>query len=256
MDITGTDPKRDWSYVAEGGASIVFSYVGPFHLLFNGKVLRLRKTSRLLSVQPPHSISGTDEEPDDPSIAFQNTVTSKLVPNTHLPDLQTVKASSQWLRRLADVAEPCRPVERAAKDGIDTSKARAVLATDLVGGQGWAVEIKVAIRDIQIHSFLSKHRQAEMGVSAVPHAPLALYAPIENTALQVLHAFASERQGFVGGRRLLPIGFVLWERCTRQKSFGETVGGVGRKPGQGEQFACIRRWQGCGPKRCEFQSMQ
>ena len=36
-----------------------------------------------------------------------------------------------------------RPAKRRAKDVIDVERTRAVLATDLTGSKGWAVEIKV-----------------------------------------------------------------------------------------------------------------
>ena len=155
MDTIGTDLKQDWSYIAEGGASIAFSYAGPFQPLVSGKVLCLHKSPHLPSVQSPHPHLGTDEEPDDPSVMFQNTVISKLVLNTHLPDVQTVKVSSQWLQHLIDVAEPCWPIEHIVKDGMDMSKSRAVLVTDLIGGQGWVIEIKVVVHDIQVHSLTS-----------------------------------------------------------------------------------------------------
>ncbi|KIJ44280.1 hypothetical protein M422DRAFT_30421 [Sphaerobolus stellatus SS14] len=139
-DVTETDPTKDWLYLSEGGATIVFSYSGLPHSEYTGKVLRLRKVPRHLSGRPVSD--NTQEEPDDPSIIFQERVTSTLIPSEYLPKLQAVKVSPQWLQKLEEVAVAQRPIERSSKDSIDTTRRKGVLATDLVGGQGWAVEIK------------------------------------------------------------------------------------------------------------------
>lgn len=145
VDVIATDAKNDWSYLAEGSASMVFSYVGPSHPTYNGRVLRLRKAPRQNSRQsPPYTPCDIiPAESDDPSIAFQERVMSKLIPKECLPRLQAGRVNFHWLTELASVAELRRPVERAVKDGIDLYGCKAVLATDLVGGSGWAVEIKV-----------------------------------------------------------------------------------------------------------------
>ncbi|KAF8584072.1 hypothetical protein K439DRAFT_1346870 [Ramaria rubella] len=144
MDVTGTDPLRDWSYLSEGGATIVFSYVG-LDSTYNGTVLRLRKLPRqnavLSHLTTLSNIDVQEEAKDDPSIAFQDVI-SNLIPRKHLPRLQTVKLSSPWLEALESVTDVHRPPERRANDGIDTFKRKGVLATDLVGGNGWTVEIK------------------------------------------------------------------------------------------------------------------
>jgi inositol-pentakisphosphate 2-kinase len=143
-DVTVTDPTRDWSYLSEGGSTIVFSYVGPSHPTYDGMVLRLRKLRRN-SPQHAHATPRSDslEEADDPSIAFQDIVTSYLIPKSHLPVLHTVRVSFHWLKELAGVTEVHRPVTRAAEDSIDINRRKAVLATDLIRRSGWAVEIKV-----------------------------------------------------------------------------------------------------------------
>lgn len=164
-DATSTKPS-DWSYVSEGGATIVFSYVGPQHPIFSRTVLRLRKT---IIIPPPRPIfkpldvaeewerkledereealgipsDDDDEEPDDPTIEFQDRVTSLLIPSNHLPRLEPAHVDQTWLQQLSDLTNEQRPKQRRAKDAIDVSKTKAVLATDLVGGKGWAVEIKV-----------------------------------------------------------------------------------------------------------------
>ncbi|RDX56425.1 inositol-pentakisphosphate 2-kinase [Lentinus brumalis] len=154
--IADTSP-HDWKYISEGGSTIVFSYSGPSHPHFDGTALRLRKgpvpahEEPEKYAQPPlaHTLDGGEdvaedelEEPDDPTIVFQHTVIERLVPKKHLPRLDAVHVERRWLQELAELTEPHRPLERRARDRIDTSKRKAVLATDLVGGQGWAVEIK------------------------------------------------------------------------------------------------------------------
>jgi inositol-pentakisphosphate 2-kinase len=135
-DVDTTTPT-DWRYINEGGATIVFAYAGPPHPTLTGKVLRLRKTS---SRQPG---APSPDEPDDPSIAFQYNVTSRLIPSANLPALDPVHVQSSWLESLAHAADTLRPASRRDKDQLDTSRSKGVLATDLIGGPGLAVEIKV-----------------------------------------------------------------------------------------------------------------
>lgn len=144
----------DWSYVSEGGATMVFSYVGRQSEDFSGMVLRLRKAplSDLQDVGPSLSEDGEYAvEPDDPSIAFQMRVTSRLLPPEHLPRLAACRVSYNLLSSLSDSSALSRPSDRSLKDTIDTRRRRAVLATDLVGFEGaeegieprrFAVEIK------------------------------------------------------------------------------------------------------------------
>ena len=146
MSLEGTnhDPTKtsisDWSYVSEGGATIVFSYVGAPHPVFSHSVIRLRKAP----LNKRDLINDIDEEePDDPSIAFQNEVTALLLPAIHLPRLESVHVTREWLSELSIAAQSKRPELRKAADDIDLSRRKAVIATDLVGGKGWAVEIKV-----------------------------------------------------------------------------------------------------------------
>ncbi|KAH8117049.1 inositol-pentakisphosphate 2-kinase [Phellopilus nigrolimitatus] len=150
MDLSATDPGditsthiSDWQYVSEGGATIVFSYRGPFHPLFSGTVLRLRKTALSRSSSEERSkYEHLEAEPDDPSIGFQHMVTSKLIPLESLPRLETVLVDRAWLEALRNSSEHERPSERRLKDCIDLRRRKGVLATDLIGGEGWTVEIK------------------------------------------------------------------------------------------------------------------
>ena len=125
-----TEPSH-WKYVSEGGATVVFSYIGPTDPHFDGTVLRLRKTSDLA------------DEADDPIIEFQKRCTSRLISPVHLPRLRSVSLEKSWLQRMISLHDGFRPAERRSKDGIDAARRRGVLATDLLGGDWVAVEIKV-----------------------------------------------------------------------------------------------------------------
>ncbi|KAF5330845.1 hypothetical protein D9619_005472 [Psilocybe cf. subviscida] len=138
-DVVHTQPK-DWKYVSEGGATIVFSYVGPPNPAFNGTVLRLRKRKVSLGDQSLEIDLG--DEPDDPSIVYQTKVMSRLIPPEHLPVLQTVHLERGWLQDIAQFHAASRPEDRIRVDTIDLSRKKGVLATDLVGGDWLAVEIK------------------------------------------------------------------------------------------------------------------
>lgn len=156
INVTHTLPQ-EWRYISEGGATIVFSYTGE-HPDFNGTVLRLRKTPfSNESVRVPVSaeaegISQTSQvnrenysEPDDPMIDFQHTVIERLIPTEHLPRLMPVRVEYAWLQSLAERCHSERPQDRTQKDHIDVARTKAVIATDLVGGDGLTVEIKASL---------------------------------------------------------------------------------------------------------------
>lgn len=135
--------QSDWKYVSEGGATIVLSYIGPSRIPFDGKVLRLRKSKR----QHPEVVdqlrdSRLDEAPDDPTVDFQSKCMARLIPPEHLPDLETVLLDDHWLEQLALLQDPHRPQSRREEDGIDFTRKKGVLATDLIGGNELSVEIK------------------------------------------------------------------------------------------------------------------
>ncbi|KAF9227734.1 DUF941-domain-containing protein [Gyrodon lividus] len=137
--VTESRPQ-DWTYLSEGGATIVFSYAGPPNHIFTGKVLRLRK---ILVSETAQRRETDEEEPDDPTIAFQRTVITSLVPSKYLPDLDVVLLDGEWLEALEALRDADRPAERREKDQIDKGRRKGVLATDLVGGKNiLAVEIK------------------------------------------------------------------------------------------------------------------
>ncbi|KAF8844799.1 hypothetical protein BDN67DRAFT_893644 [Paxillus ammoniavirescens] len=137
--VTESQPE-EWSYVSEGGATIVFSYTGPSNPNFIGKVLRLRKIP--VSKAAPR-IDADGDEPDDPMITFQRIVIATLVPSKYLPDLDVVLLDASWLEELEKLRDVDRPAERREKDQIDKRRRKGILATDLVGGKDTlAVEIK------------------------------------------------------------------------------------------------------------------
>ncbi|PPQ98825.1 hypothetical protein CVT24_003379 [Panaeolus cyanescens] len=146
-DITHTRPE-DWKYVSEGGATIVFSYVGPLNPRFDGTVLRLRKAivpkagNKGEITTPSEAPSIPTEEPDDPTIQYQEKCMSRVIPSDHLPRLETVHLERSWLERLVNQHDTIRPQGRRDKDQVDLSRTKGVLATDLVGGNWIAVEIK------------------------------------------------------------------------------------------------------------------
>ena len=139
-DVTTTQPS-DWSYIAEGGASIVFAYRGRSHPTFSNTVLRLRKAP--LNDPHLHTAEELEAEPDDVSIAFQEHVISRLVPKEYLPSLVVVRVEKEWLEALAELVKDVRPKSRQEVDEIDVHHFKAVLSNDLVGHDGLAVEIKV-----------------------------------------------------------------------------------------------------------------
>jgi hypothetical protein len=145
VDVTATSPA-DWKYVSEGGSTIVFSYVGPVAPYFTGTVIRLRKTaapSGDVAIPVLHEPTGA-EEPDDPTIIFQHQVTQRLIPPEYLPRLVSVRVDEPWLQKLSDLSDEHRPEKRRAEDSIAVKKTKAVLADNLVGGEGFVVEIKVS----------------------------------------------------------------------------------------------------------------
>ena len=142
-DVLDTNPNN-WKYVSEGGATIVFSYVGPPHPKFDGTILRLRKTPVTLSRPKEYTQSDSESERDDPIIEYQSKCIERLIPPQYLPRLETVVLDRSWLEALVTLHDSARPEERREKGGIDLERKKGVLATDLVGGNWLAVEIKVS----------------------------------------------------------------------------------------------------------------
>lgn len=133
----------EWKYVSEGGATAVFSYVGPSDPQFDGMVLRLRKCPLGHPFRSAEEM--TQEEPDDATVEFQQRCMERLVPPIHLPRMVSVKLNEPWLRALSEAHNIDRRAERRRVDEIDWSRTKGVLATDLIGTDGLAVEIKVCL---------------------------------------------------------------------------------------------------------------
>ncbi|KZP12719.1 hypothetical protein FIBSPDRAFT_152408, partial [Athelia psychrophila] len=137
LSATTTNPT-DWRYVSEGGANIVFSFIGDPHLhpSFQGKVLRLCKI--------PRTSLGSPAFPDKNELAlrFYRTVIENIIPLKNLPKLTAFTVDRDWLQALADVHESGRPPARTRIDSIDVTRTSALMATDLVGQSTFSVEIK------------------------------------------------------------------------------------------------------------------
>ncbi|GJJ12323.1 hypothetical protein Clacol_006564 [Clathrus columnatus] len=142
FDLTQTNPKDDWSYLTEGGASVVFAYIGLQHSVCSGKVLRVRKTSRqdLAGPDLPEPTDNPNEDIEDASVVFQKSIISQLLPEHYLPDTQSVRVTEEWLSQLAVYAEPFRPDIRK-QNSLDKNRRIAVLVTNLVV-KGLTIEIK------------------------------------------------------------------------------------------------------------------
>lgn len=148
---------HEWRYVSEGGATIVFSYVGPPNPQFDGTVLRLRKaTLSTANLQISSTDAYTQDEPDDPIIEFQQKCMERLIPLEHLPRLESVSVSCEWLESLISLHDAKRPKDRRVKDQIDVARRKGVLATDLVGGDWVSVEIKVSISILSVQLMMSR----------------------------------------------------------------------------------------------------
>ncbi|KAK7038123.1 inositol-pentakisphosphate 2-kinase [Favolaschia claudopus] len=159
MSVTLTDTwPTDWSYVSEGGANIVLVYQGPPSQLFDGTALRLKKCS-WKAEKPQHQ---EENSGGIQSVVFQKSCLERLVPPVHLPRLELVdvgKDGEKWLEALAALCEPRRFSERREKDGIDVTQDKALLATNLVGGRGIAVEIKPKWGFLPSPTYLSNSSQ-------------------------------------------------------------------------------------------------
>lgn len=147
--IASTLPSS-WSFRAEGGANLVLSYAGPDNSPFSGKVLRLRKRKRSARSPPrPPQESGDGDD----GVRFSREVVAPLLGEEFVVGMESVDVEECWLRELKDLLLQgrVRPVEREAEDEVDERQRRAVLADDLLAGEGvLAIEIKVCSVDARI----------------------------------------------------------------------------------------------------------
>lgn len=200
-NVLQTAPQH-WKYVSEGGATIVFSYIGPSQPALDGMVLRLRKTglsaANVVNEVRERDFDSADpeDEPDDPSIEYQMKCMQRLIPAEHLPQLQTAKINRSWLETFSAFHNPARPEGRRMVDEVDLTKKKGVLATDLVGGHWLAVEIKVSTQACHNISNLNPEFYpsfaAKMGLLAIAHSFVRRNEGSENTNMSILHAFAPQ----------------------------------------------------------------
>lgn len=184
-DITQTLPSH-WKYVSEGGATIVFSYVGPANPIYDGTVLRLRKAA---NIPDQRGTASNEDDPDDPIIEYQARCMERLFPRENLPRLQSVRLERGWLEDLAELHDSKRPEARTGKDHIHFSRKKGVLATDLVGGDWISVEIKVSLLPLfPLPSSPMVIITAKMGFSAFRRAPFRGDEDDQGTHLSILHA--------------------------------------------------------------------
>ncbi|CCL99271.1 uncharacterized protein FIBRA_01286 [Fibroporia radiculosa] len=139
--ISDTSPQH-WKYVAEGGVSVAFSYNGPPHPFYDGKVLKLRKVSKHSGLFHPHSEFEDFEDLEGLAVAFDSAILQRLVPREYFPRCEAVQMDSEWLAQLKLLCEAQRPSERRLRDEIDVRRNKAILIEDLVGWDGMTVEIK------------------------------------------------------------------------------------------------------------------
>lgn len=139
----------EWTYLAEGGAHLVFAYRGTAPSLCN-KVLRVRKDH----VQPSvHAISEKKATSYERArLHFANSVTPALVPPELSPTECRVTVAADWIRQLEQDSLRVRPEGRISVSARPSKNQplpsgtllEVSLVENLLGGLGdVAVEIKV-----------------------------------------------------------------------------------------------------------------
>src|SRR4051812_7786684 len=98
-DCASTLPQ-DWTYVAEGGDTIVLAYVGPPRSDLDRTVLRLKKRPRG-KTDPVEQTQLIQD--DEIGLIFQQEVIERLLPSSLLPRYGILTANSEWLADLASV---------------------------------------------------------------------------------------------------------------------------------------------------------
>ena len=202
VSLSCTSPAQ-WKYISEGGATIVFSYIGPHHAIFTGKALRLRKTSREEGPDKLHPVSG--DQPDF-SITFQQRIISRLLDSSYLPDLQVVALQAEWVEAFSSYHESFRPRGRRSISTIDYSRRTGVLAPDLIGGSYCAVEVKVNIHhhpEVPNDNFLQKPKWGFLP-SPIHLSPES--KPIKTqTCRTCMHAHLKQIEGAIAAIQYCPL---------------------------------------------------
>ncbi|TFY71861.1 hypothetical protein EVG20_g1145 [Dentipellis fragilis] len=243
--VSTTTPS-DWKYVSEGGATAVFSYQGPPNPAFDGTALRLRKTSNHETKNDIHPDDPEENEPDDPMIQFQRDVIARLMPPQFLIELRVADLERPWMEAFAAYHEPSRPPARREADSIDVTRKKGIQVEDLVGNEGWSVEIKpkwgflpspaylspetLPIKTRTCRTCMHSHlRQSKGEVAAANYCPLDLFSGTEERVKRAIHGLWdswNESGGtinnlriFSGGRMLKPMDIEQLETWS-QKTFG------------------------------------
>ena len=152
QSLIRSSPTTDWTYLAEGGAHLVFSYCGNEPSIQN-KVLRIRKTHL-----EPRSGNDTGAKPGRYECArnyLATTITPSLVPPELLPMECKVTLNAEWVHELERGSLDLRPKERISsrrypsnhQHSTSPTSFQASLVENLLGGEGdIAIEIKVSYR--------------------------------------------------------------------------------------------------------------
>ncbi|KAA1469367.1 hypothetical protein DENSPDRAFT_857844 [Dentipellis sp. KUC8613] len=226
--VSNTTPS-DWKYVSEGGASAVFSYQGPLNPAFDGTALRLRKTSNQRTKNDIRTDVPEENEPDDPMIQFQRDVIARLIPPQFLVELRVADLERPWLEAFAAYHEPSRPSARREVDSIDVSRKKGILVEDLVGNNGWSVEIKpkwgflpspahlspetLPIKTQTCRTCMHSHlRQSKGEAAAANYCPLDLFSGTEERVKRAIHGLWdswNESGGTINNLRIFSDGRML-----------------------------------------------
>jgi len=129
---------------------------------FDGTVVRLRKSFLHPHSDsfPPISNENGGQDADDPAVDFQEHVSAEF-----LPYLGRIQVERAWLEKMVSIHDEKRPAKRRAEDRIDLKCTRAVLATDLIGSKGRAVEIKACLNaPPSLPALTAMMHAAEVGV--------------------------------------------------------------------------------------------
>lgn len=129
LDLSTATSPDHWRYLAEGGDTIVYSYIGPPDERFLDKVLRIRKDR-----------PGKTED-QDITVSFHTEIIPRLVPHDYLVDIETISLRRSWLETLSTLSVHSRPAWRT--DSIDFSRTNALLVPNLVSSP-ISVEIKAS----------------------------------------------------------------------------------------------------------------
>lgn len=135
-----TTRTAHWDYVAEGGANLVVSYVGPVPSPFVGKVLRLLKCRRTSS-------SRLTAHHSTPPQGYSRKMMLELLGEDLVVDGTSIRVERSFLKRLEQklAKDGTRPAERVLVDTIDIGAETVVVMDNLAHGDDFLmIEIKVS----------------------------------------------------------------------------------------------------------------